>query len=313
MTRAALITEIGSGPSLGEIADPEPQEGHSIIALKAAALNPVDLAIANGQFYAGHPELPYVPGIEAVGTTGGRRVYVQGGGMGISGDGLTRDAFVAPDDLLIDIPADVDAATAAALGTAGLAGWLPISWRAKVQSGETVLVLGATGFAGGIAVQAARYLGAGRIVAAGRDHDRLAALEGVADAVVALDEENLADALVNAVGEGGAHVIYDCLWGEPLEAALQAAAVGGRVVALGASAGQTAVIPSAAVRGKRLDVLGHSNFGVPHEVTVEAYTTMLELAMAGTLVVHVERVPLEHVADAWAGLVHGSIKHVVVP
>lgn len=313
MIRAALITELGAGAICGEISEDPTGDGESTVTMEAATLNPVDLAIAGGSFHAGHPQLPYVPGIEAVGSVEGRRVYVSGAGLGITRNGLIRDSFAADDKIFIDIPEKADAATAAALGTAGLAGWLPISWRAKVQRGETVLVLGATGFAGNIAVQAAKHLGAGRVVAAGRNHDRLTALDGVADAVVPLDTPDLGAAFVAACGEEGAHVIYDCLWGTPLEAALQAAAVGARVVQVGASAGQTGVIPSAAVRGKRLDLLGYSNFGVPRETLASAYLEIVTLAIEGELRVHIERVPLEQVADAWSGLGRGGTKYVVIP
>ena len=313
MVPAALIRELGGGAEAGEVDEPEAGSGEVIVELEAAALNPVDVAIASGGFYAGHPPLPYVPGIEAVGTVDGRRVYTLGGGLGIGRDGTARARFAAPADSAIDLPDGADPAVAAALGTAGLAGWLPISWRAALQPGETVLVLGATGFAGGVAVAAARHLGAGRVVAAGRNRDRLAAIEGLADAVVPLDSEDLPAALAAAVGEGGADVVYDPLWGAPLESALSVVALRGRVVCLGASAGPTAQLASAAVRGKQLDVLGYSNFGVPGDVSRSAYLEMVGLAINGDLHVEVERVPLAEAARAWEGLVAGSTKYVLVP
>lgn len=310
---AALIRELGGGAEAGETDEPTPGPEEVLVEMEAAALNPVDLAIASGGFYAGHPPLPYVPGIEAVGTVAGRKVYVQGGGMGIGRDGTARRRFPATEDSMIDLPDDTDPAIAAALGTAGLAGWLPITWRAALQPGETVLVLGATGFAGGVAVNAARHLGAGRVVAAGRNPRRLAALEGVADAVVPLDAEDLPAALAAAVGDGGANVLYDPLWGGPLEAALTVVAPRGRVVALGASAGLVAQIPSAIVRGKQLDLMGYSNFGVPRDVSRAAYLEMIDLAASGGLPVEVERVPIEEVAGAWQGLTAGGTKYVLVP
>lgn len=313
MVPAAVIRELGAAAEPGEVEEPEAGSGEVIVELEAAALNPVDVAIASGNFYAGHPPLPYVPGIEAVGTVDGRRVYVLGGGLGIARNGTGRVRFAAPEERAIDLPEDADPGVAAALGTAGLAGWLPMSWRAAVQPGETVLVLGATGFAGGVAVAAARHLGAGRIVAAGRNRDRLAALEDLADAVVPLDTEDLPAALAAAVGDGGADVVYDPLWGAPFEAALSAVALRGRVVCLGASAGPTAHVASAAVRGKQLDLLGYSNFGVPADVSRSAYLEMVRLATAGDLRVEVERVPIAEAARAWEGLVAGSTKYVLVP
>ena len=192
--RAALITEAGASPVVEERELPDPAEGEVTVTLEAASLNPVDLAIASGGFYAGHPPMPYVPAIEAVGRVegDGRRVFVMGGGIGVVRDGTSSERFNAPESALVEIGDDADAATAAALGTAALAGWLPITWTGKLQPGETALVLGATGAAGSIAVQAARIAGAARVVAAGRNPERLAALEGMADAVVSLDGDDLA-------------------------------------------------------------------------------------------------------------------------
>ena len=313
MTRAALITELGSGATFGSIPDATPLVGESEVMMEAAALNPADRAISEGRFYGGHPEPPYVPGLEAVGRVGSRRVYVSGAGLGVTRHGLMRDSFTAPDDTFIDIPDDINAATAVALGTAGLAGWLPMEWRAAVQPGETVLVLGATGFAGSVAVQAARHLGAGKVIAAGRNRSRLASLEKFVDATVPLDDPDLAAAFVAACGKGGAQVIYDSLWGEPFSAALQAAAMDGRVVHLGASAGSTATLASAAIRGRRLSVLGYSNFGVPRPTLARAYLKMLDLASKGSLEVEVEEIALEQVGEAWSGLLRGDGKYVVIP
>jgi NADPH:quinone reductase-like Zn-dependent oxidoreductase len=313
MIRAALITKLGNGATFGSVPAATPVGGESDVTMEAAALNPADRAISEGRFYGGYPEPPYVPGLEAVGRIGNRRVYVSGAGLGIARDGLMRDSFAAPDDTFIEIPENIEAATAVALGTAGLAGWLPMEWRAAVQPGETVLVLGATGFAGTVAVQAARHIGARRVIAAGRNRARLADLERFADATVALDDPDLAAAFIAACGKGGAQVIYDCLWGEPLGAALQAASLDGRVVHVGASAGPTANLASAAIRGKRLSVLGYSNFGVPRRVFEAAYLKMLDLASNGSLKVQVQEVPLEQVAEAWAGLLRGDGKYVVIP
>ena len=123
------------------------------------------------------------------------------------------------------VPGDVDPALAGALGIAGLAGWLPVAVRAPVQEGETVLVLGATGTVGLVAMQGARLLGAGRVVAAGRRPEALERARRLgADAVVSLDEDDLAAALREACGGDGPSLVVDPLWGEPVVAAARAAA-----------------------------------------------------------------------------------------
>ena len=312
--KAALITAPGATPVAEERELPAPAAGEATIVLEAASLNPVDLAIASGGFYAGHPPMPYVPAIEAVGRVedDGRRVFVMGGGLGIARDGTAAERFNAPEGALVEIGDDADAATAAALGTAALAGWLPIVWAAKLQPGETAIVLGATGAAGSVAVQAARIAGAARVVAVGRNPERLATLEGMADAVVSLDGDGLADRL-QAASDGGADVVFDALWGAPLEAALTATRLGARVVHIGESAGSVAAVASGLLRGRQLTIRGYSNFGVPREDTVAAYLTMVDLATAGELTLPVVTTPLSDVASAWGGVASGSGKQVLIP
>jgi NADPH2:quinone reductase len=282
----------------------------------AAPLNPLDIAVAAGRFYGGHPPLPYVPGCEAVGRVEGRLVWAFGAGLGLKRDGCMSERVSVPADVLVDVPEGADPALAGALGIAGLAGWIPVASRAPVRAGETVLVLGATGTAGRIAVQAARLLGAGRVVAAGRDPEALArTLELGADATVRIGEaEDLAAALKEASGGDGPTLIVDALWGEPAAAAVEAAAPGARIVHLGQSAGPTATFTSAAVRGKQLDILGHSDFAVPRDELATRYRELVEHALAGEIVVDLETVPLDGVAAAWARQAEGPhAKLVVVP
>lgn len=315
--RAAVIDAVGDPPRLADLPEPQPGPEEVLLEMVAASLNPVDLAISRGLFHKGHPELPYVPGIEAVGRVisgddAGRVAFAYGGGLGVSRNGTAAERFVAPRGALIDVAEDADPMVAAALGTAGLAGWLPITRRAETGPGDVVLVLGATGTAGRVAVQAARHCGAAKVVAAGRDRERLEKLGGLADAVVWLGEEDLAGAL-SAACDGGATVIYDALFGPPLEAALAAAAPGARVIQVGTSAGPTATLPSAAIRGKQLNLLGYSNLATPREVVADAHQTMVQLARDGALLIDVKAVPLAEAASAWAGLQEGSVKHVLVP
>lgn len=315
--KAAVIRELGQAPEPADIPRPEPGPGEVLVQMAAAPLNPIDVGVATGRFYGGHPPLPYVPGVEAVGTVvsgprAGALVYAFSAGLGVSRSGAGAEFFIANEALLIELPAGADPVLSAALGVAGMAGWMPLTWRAPVQAGETVLVLGATGAAGTIAVQAARHRGAGRVVAAGRNRERLAALDGLADATVILDGPDLAGRLAAACAPG-ADVVYDPLWGPPLEAALQALKPGARIVQLGESAGPTANLPSAAVRGKQLSILGFSNFAVPRAPFVEGYLAMVKLAMAGKLRMDVTPVPLAGVGRAWAGQLSGEGKFVLVP
>jgi len=296
--RAAILHAYGEAPSVGELALSDPVEGQELVEIELAGLNPVDVWIASGSYFAGSPPLPYVIGREGIGrTTGGERVYFDGP---IPPSGAVAERTLVPSSSLLPVPEALDAGMAVACGIAGLAAWLALEWRAELRPGETVLVLGASGAVGRIAVQAARLLGARRVVAAARDGGALADLERTgADATVRLDAvDDLAGALRDAC-EGGPDVTIDPLWGAPGAAAIDAAAPGARHVQLGSSAGATAQIASASVRGKSLRILGHYNFSVPRDVRAAAFARMLAHAARGELAVPVERVPLDRIADAW--------------
>jgi len=284
--RAVLITELGRPPQAGEAPEPD---GESLEVL-AAALNPIDRAVASGQFYGGHPPLPFVPGCECVGReAGGRVVWTFGGGLGLARDGAMAERAL-PGSVVAEVPDGADPALAAALGIAGLAGWMPVAWRAPVRKDDRVLVLGATGVAGQVAVQAARLLGAATVIAAGRDPELLDRTRSLgANDVVTLDGDF-----------GEPTYVFDPLCGEPLERAIAAAAPGARIVQLGQSAGPTASVPSAAVRGKQLELYGYSNFAVPPDVLAEHYRRLVVHALAGEIALDVERVGLEELGDAWA-------------
>jgi NADPH:quinone reductase-like Zn-dependent oxidoreductase len=149
-------------------------------------------------------------------------------------------------------------------------------------------------------VQAAKLLGAGRVVAVARSEERLdRAIQQGADATVQIGAVDDLAAAFREAGGGGVDVVVDPVWGEPAVAALDAMNVRGRLVQLGQSAGATAVVPSALIRGKTLDVLGHTNFAVPVPDKRAAYETMAEHARAGRLEVEVERIPLDGLQEAW--------------
>ena len=314
--RAAVVSELGQPPSLGELPEPSPGDGEVVLEVLAAPLNPLDVAVSKGVFYGGHPELPYVPGAEVVGRVrgSGEVVWAFGGGVGLSRNGTMAELAVVPEERLVPVPEGADPALAGALGIAGVAGWIPLAVRTPVRAGETVLVLGATGTVGLVAVQAARLLGAGKIVAAGRSEEGLArARERGADAVVRIGETFQED-LRAAVGDGGATLIFDPLWGEPLVASLEAVAPRARIVHLGQSAGLTATLASGTVRGKELELYGYSNFAVPMDVLQREYDRLVRHAEAGEIRVDVERIPLEEVATAWERHQRGEhAKLVLVP
>ena len=305
--RAALIRESGNDPELVDD-HPEPQ-GDVVVEITAAPLNPVDLSIAAGRLYVGPPNAPYVPGIEGVGRTGdGRRFWFETG-AGYLGDGAMAERAVLPADRAVEIPEGVADAVAGSLGVAGIAAWVPLAHRAQVQEGETVLILGAAGAVGQIGVQVAKLLGAGTVIAAGRDEERLARLD--VDATVRLPATG--DDIRDAAG-GPVDVVLDPLWGEAAAAATEAMNVNGRLVMLGQSAGQRATLDAGVVRGKALRILGHANAVTPPEVKRDALRAMYEHATAGRLEVEHEEIPLDDVAEAWERQASSPhVKLILVP
>jgi NADPH2:quinone reductase len=313
IVRAAVIREVGAAPEIGDAEEPT---GETIEVL-AAPINPIDLAVSRGILATGHPPLPYVPGCEAVGRAGdGRLVWLLGGSLGRTSNGAMAERAAVGDSHLYDVPDGADPALAAGLGIAGLAGWLPLAWRAPLAGGENVLVLGATGSVGLVAVQVAKLFGAARVVAAGRSGAGLErAAQLGADATIRLDEaDDLVAAFKDAFGGEGPNYVFDPLWGEPAAAAVQAAVPWARIVNLGQSAGPTSEIASAAVRFKSLTIFGHTGFAPAPDVIAEHYRRLVEHAIAGDVVLEVERIPLDSVADAWHRQAEGAgAKLVLVP
>ena len=313
--RAAVIREVGALPEADDVGEPT---GDAIDVL-AAPLNPIDLAVSRGVLAAyGSSRLcrmsrgaRRLAGKPTAGT-----VWIFGGSLGRTTNGTMAERAPIGDAHAIDVPDGADPAVAAALGIAGLAGWLPFAWRAPLRGGEHVLVLGATGTVGLVAVQAAKLLGAARVVAAGRSVEGLerAAALG-ADATIRLDESaDLVASIKDAFGGEGPSYVFDPLWGAPVAAAVQAAAPLATIVNLGQSAGATAGLTSAAVRFKNLSILGHTNFAVPADEVGEHYRRLVGHVIAGDIQFEVERVPLEAVADAWRRQADGAgTKLVLVP
>jgi NADPH2:quinone reductase len=299
--RAAQITAEGRPPELVELDGPV-GDGDMIVDVSAFALNPIDVNVALGRFYGGMPPLPYVVGVEAVGRDeSGRRVYLNGPGIGIARDGVWAEQVAVPSVAVHELPSDVSDEVALACGTSGLAGWVPVTWRARVRPADRVLVLGATGSVGRIAVQAAKLCGASRIVAVGRRREALELARGLgADAILELEDGDLVERIQACFGGDGPTVVIDPLWGAPAAAALTAGAPGVRLVQVGQSAGAEASIASNSVRGKQAEIYGYSNYRIPPDVFESSYRELVEHAAAGRVKLDpIETYPFERLHEAW--------------
>jgi NADPH:quinone reductase len=303
--RAAVVEAVGSPPTPSEVDEPVADDRGALVAVEAAPLNPVEIRVAAG----GHPrraEPPYVPGLEGVGRVveservpPGRRVRFEGPALpGFGAQGTLAERAAVPEETLVELPDEADGELGAAIGVVGITALLALD-RAAPVDGRRVLVLGATGAVGQMAVQLARLMGAGRVVGAGRNAERLARVRELgADQAVELGDGDPTDAFERAAG-GPLDIVIDPLWGEPAMAALWAIATEGRLVNVGQSAGADVRVPLENVRNRQGAIHAISSGWTALERKADAYRRVLDLALAGDLTVDRDVVPLDEVAAAW--------------
>jgi NADPH:quinone reductase-like Zn-dependent oxidoreductase len=278
--------------------------------LVAASLNPLDVLIVNDQLPFRRLQPPCIAGYEAVVQLGdGRRCYLAGPPAPY---GTLAELVPVPDSAGFPVPADVDPSLAAALGVAGLVGWVALDYRAHLQIGETVLVLGAGGSAGQLALQSARILGAGRIVGAARGQALGQAADHGADAVVDLADDHAIDPGLASAAPGGYDVIVDFLWGGPAPYAMNHANVGARYIQVGSAAGATSTITAATIRNKLLTIVGQGTVGTPAEVRRSAYAQLMRHAADGKFTLDLEQTRLEDISQIWEHLKAGAPRKLVV-
>ncbi len=304
---AAVLHALGTCPRYEQFPEPTAGDSEVIVHVHAASLKPVDKQLASGAHYASPREFPLVCGSDGVGhLSDGQRVFFGGtrapfGAM--AQRTVVRRAFCFP------VPAGLDDQTAAALPNPGVSAWLSLAHRARLAPGENVLILGATGVTGKLAVRIAKLLGAGRVVAAGRNPQALDTLHQLgADAIIRLDvpANELAEAFVREAGQSGFQVVIDYVWGSPAETFLAAitrkefAAVTSetRFVQVGESAGPTISLPAAVLRSTALTILGTAGIP-PRSVLVDALQQVVTHAASGELRIETERVPLADIENAW--------------
>jgi NADPH:quinone reductase-like Zn-dependent oxidoreductase len=317
---AAVLHALGEAPRCEEFAEPVAGDGEVVVEVLAAALKPVDRQMASGSHYASPRTLPAICGTDGVGRlSDGRRVFFGGtrapyGAM--AERAVVRSAFTFP------LPDSLSDELAAAIVNPGVSAWLTLASRAKLQAGENVLILGATGVTGGLAVKIAKLLGAARVVAAGRSRETLTALrERGADATVELDVtgSELAERFAREAGQVGFQVVIDYVWGAPAEAFLQAvtrkefaaAESETRYVQVGESAGATISLAAAVLRSTPLTIMGTAGIP-PVSMLVDAMQKVMAHAANGELRIETERVPLADIEAAWGREQKGR-RFVLIP
>ncbi len=302
--KAAVVNVLGQPPKYEEFPDPTPIEGEAMVHVRTAGLHPIVKGRASGSHYSSTEKVPFVAGLDGVGVLDdGRRVYFV---FGRQPWGTMAELAAAPMAMSIPVPDGLDDVHAAAIANPGMSAWMTLSERGALVKGETVLIQGATGVAGQLAIQVARYLGAKRIIASGRNVDALASTD--VDAIIRLtDPEDAIRAAYAAEVSTGINLIVDYLWGRPTELLLEALATGyspeatlkTRLVEVGESAGNTITLPGALLRKIDLTLLGSGFGSASLDRIFAAIPTLFSLAAAGTLKIAVEPIPLAEVESAW--------------
>jgi NADPH2:quinone reductase len=305
---AAVVSAFDTPPQYRTFEEPVAGEGELLVTVSAAGLHPIVKALANGTHYGSTGVLPFIPGLDGVGRLAdGTRVYF---GMARSPYGTFAEKTLASAVMYMALPDGLDDAMAAALANPAMSSWAGLTVRGKFTDGESVLILGATGVAGQLAVQIAKRLGARRVVAAGRNPQALEKLKKLgADAVISLEQEHdtLVKAFRNEIAGEGVDVVLDYLWGAPAEAVLAAISQKGlshaasriRFVQVGSSAGGTISLAAATLRSSGVELLG-SGFGSASLAQIfEAIGELFKEAVAKPFEIDVKRVALRDVESVW--------------
>jgi NADPH:quinone reductase-like Zn-dependent oxidoreductase len=303
--KAAIVRGTGQTPVYGDFGEPLPSFGESRVTVTAAAISHVVKSRAAGTHYSAAGQFPFVVGIDGVGRLDdGCRVYFV---LPKAPHGSMAERTVVSSAQCIALPDELDDVTAAAIANPGMSSWAAYTERAKLKPGETVLVNGATGTAGRLAVQIARHLGAKKVIATARNADALKSVAALgADVTIPLVEDGAA--LERAFTEqfaAGVNVVIDYLWGRSAERLLIAAAKAGRdavplrFVQVGAVSGAEITLPSAVLRASAIALMGSGFGSVPADRLVHAIDALLHATMPGKFQIKAKPVPLSEVEQAW--------------
>lgn len=319
--RAAVVHRLGAPPRYEEHLEPALGPGQVVATVRAAALHNLARALAAGRHYSGAGGPPFIPGVDGLGVLpDGRRVMF--GGLPHPWGTMAERVAVRP-EATWSVPDALDDATAAALFNAGMGPWMAFALRARLERGERVAILGATGVTGQLAVQIAKELGAGHVIGIGRDPVALGGLPALgADKVVGFSEPD--DTLVASLQEAfaaGVDVVVDTLWGRPAEAAIKALTPRGvaqeapriRFVQMGEMAGATISLSAGALRSSGIELLGSGLGSVSMKrIATEVVPPMFAAAARGALRIPVREVPLAEVEREWNEPQRG-VRTVFVP
>jgi NADPH:quinone reductase-like Zn-dependent oxidoreductase len=317
---AAVVTSFDEPPHYQQFEVPQPASDDEILVdVLAVGLHPRVRSGARGAHYSSTGTLPMIPGIDGVGRRAdGKLIYFVADDDVI---GTMADKAVADVRRAIELPDHVDVLKVAAAMNPAMSAWVALRRRVPIEAGQSVLVLGATGNAGTMAVQVAKRLGAGRVVGAGRDLTRLDALRSVgADDVVQLTNDADATASALAVAAADVDIVIDYLWGQPAQHAMMALLTQRtdrshalNWIQIGAVAGPTMELPSVALRSANLRIQGNGQGAVSTKTYLAELPSLVEEIDAGTIAVTANSAPLADVQRIWEENDNPGERTVLVP
>ena len=317
---AAVVTSFAEPPHYQPFEVPQPNAADEfIVDVLAVGLHPRVRSGAAGAHYTSSGTLPMIPGIDAVGQRAdGRRIYFVAADDVI---GTMADQAVASARRSIVLPDDADIAKVAAARNPAMSSWVALRRRVPIEAGQSVLVLGATGNAGAMAVQVARRLGAGRVVGAGRDPGRLGALTSAgADVVVQLTGDDDATARALAAAAAESDIVLDYLWGKPAQHAITALLTARsdrsremNWIQIGAVAGPAIELPSVALRSANLRLQGSGQGSVGPADYLAELPSLVDAISNGAIAVKANTMPLADVEEAWTREERPGERTVLVP
>ncbi len=321
--KAAVLHGFGEIPRYEDFPDPVPGEDEVLLHVKAVSLENVDLMMASGSHFASRQFLtgfPAIVGFDGIGELPDGRLVGFGGTK--PPYGAMAEKAAVPKTHTVPVPDGVDAVTAAALPAPALTSLFPLKWGAGLQPGGTVLINGATGVAGKLAVQIAKLLGAGRVVGTGRNPATLEQIRGLgADAVIDLKQpdDRLDEAFRKEAGEGY-DIILDFLWGHPTEVLVRTLIPQGlglpgrrvRLVQIGEKAGSAISLSAGALRTSGLEIVGAAA-GLTVEAIAEGTDQVWEWVKGNRLSMDVEIVRLQDIDSAWKRTDFQGKRTVIVP
>lgn len=306
--QAAVINGHGQNPTYAHLPAPQAGKNEVLVNVGASAITNLVKMRASGQHYSANYSYPQVPGIDGIGTlNNGQRVYFS---FPVGNHGTLAEQTVVDVNSILPVPDRLESSLAAALANPGMSSWAALQYRANLQPGETVLINGATGTAGELAIQIARYLGAGKIIATGRNITKLAEIADQVDATIALDltnetQQQAFKTQLEPLAQEGIDVVLDYLWGDSALLIASTIAQYGpkthnvRFVNIGSMTGQTIQLPASFLRSSTITIMGSGLSSVSNANILQSIAGVFKMvADEGTELSFVS-FPLNKIEQAW--------------